>query len=79
MPKFIDTHAMSPLTAEQLKQLQGAPKDKFGVTHHDILYSEDENKAFCVLNAPDKEAVRAHHKAAGIDCEWIQEVESTRV
>ena len=38
MPKFIDSHPMGFLTAEQLRQLQTAPKDKFGVTHHDILY-----------------------------------------
>jgi len=39
MPKFIDSHPMGSLTAEQLKQLQTVPKDKFDVTHHhDILY-----------------------------------------
>ena len=67
------------LTPEQLKQLQNAPKDKFGVTHHDILYNKEEDRAYCVLDAPDKQAVVNHHKEAGIDCEWFQEVESTRM
>jgi len=78
MPKFIDTHAMGELTPEQLKKLQSAPKDKFGVTHHDILYNQKEDKVFCVLNAPSKDAVINHHKQAGIDCEWVEEVESTK-
>src|SRR2546426_11275084 len=43
MPKYIDTHPMGSLTSEQLKQLQKAPKDKFGITHHDILYNKKEN------------------------------------
>lgn len=78
MTKFIDTHPMGELTAEQLKKLQNAPKDKFGVTHHDILFNEKENRVYCVLDAPTKEAVANHHHAAGIKCEWIREVESTR-
>ena len=78
MPKYIDTHEMGKLTPEQLKSLQSAPKDKFGVTHHDILYNSAENKVFCVLNAPNKEAVANHHKNAGLECDWIQEVESTK-
>ena len=78
MEKFIDQHPMTPFTAEQLRDAQKAPKDEFGVTHHDILYSEGDNKIWCVLNAPDKEAVEKHHEKAGLKCEWIREVESTR-
>jgi len=78
MPKYIDTHPMGSLTSEQLKQLQKAPKDKFGITHHDILYNKKENRVYCVLDAPNKEAVASHHKHAGIECEWIREIESTR-
>ncbi len=36
MPKFIDAHPMGSIIDEQLKQLQNAPKDKFGVTHHEF-------------------------------------------
>jgi len=54
MPKFIDAHKMNPLTEQQLKQAQNAPKDEFGVTHENIIYSETENKLFCVLNAPQQ-------------------------
>jgi len=78
MPKFIDTHPMGSFSPDQLKSLQDAPKDKFGVTHHDILYNKETDKIYCVLDAPNEEAVRKHHQHAGIDCDWVEEVESTR-
>jgi hypothetical protein len=78
MPKYIDTHEMGKLTPEQLRKLQHAPTDEFGVTHHDILFSQRENKVYCVLNAPDRKSVERHHQSAGLTTEWIEEVESTR-
>ena len=78
MPKFIDVHAMEPFTADELKKLQDAPRDEFGVTHHDILFSEKDNKIYCVLDAPDADAVRKHHEKVDITCDWVHEVESTR-
>ena len=69
---------MGSLTEEQLRALQNAKVDEFGVTHHDILYNTDSDKVYCVLNAPDKESVIRHHKQAGIDCEWVEEVKSTK-
>ncbi|MCW8329715.1 DUF4242 domain-containing protein [Photobacterium sp. SDRW27] len=78
MPKFIDTHPMQPFTADALRELQNAPPDEFGVTHHDILFSEKDNKIYCVLDAPNLEAIEKHHAKAGIACEFIHEVKSTR-
>ncbi len=78
MPKFIDAHAMEPFKADQLKSLQNAPPDEFGVTHHDILFSEKDNKIYCVLDAPNADAIHKHHEKAGITCDWVREVESTR-
>jgi hypothetical protein len=78
VPKFIDVHSMQPFTADALNKLQDAPPDEFGVTHHDILFSEKDNKIYCVLNAPDVEAIEKHHAKAGIKCDWIHEVTSTR-
>ncbi len=78
MPKFIDTHPMKPFTADTLRKLQDAPADEFGVTHHDILFSEKEDKIYCVLDAPDREAIEKHHAKAGIKCDWVREVHSTR-
>jgi len=78
MPKFIDTHPMKPFSADILKELQNAPPDEFGVTHHDILFSEKDNKIYCVLDAPNIEAIEKHHAKAGIKCDCIHEVQSTR-
>ena len=57
MPKFIDAHPMKPFTADELNKLQKAQPDEFGVTHHDILFSEKDNKIFCVLDGPNAEAI----------------------
>ncbi len=78
MPMFIDAHPMQPFTADALNKAQKAPSDEFGVTHHDILFSEKDNKIYCVLNAPNLEAIHKHHAKAGINCDWVQEVNSTR-
>jgi hypothetical protein len=78
VPKFIDAHDMKPFTADELNKLQAAAPDEFGVTHHDILFSEGENKIYCVLDAPNAEAIHKHHAKAGIKCDWVHEVKSTR-
>ena len=78
MPKFIDVHKMNPLTEQQIKQAQNAAKDEFGVTHENIIYIETENKVFCVLNAPNKEAVEKHHRKIGLKPDWIHEVKTTK-
>ena len=52
--------------------------DEFGVTHHDILFSEKDDKIYCVLEAPNVEAIHKHHAKAGIKCDWVHEVKSTR-
>ncbi len=78
VPKFIDAHPMTPFTADELNKLQKAAPDEFGVTHHDILFSEKDDKIYCVLDAPNAEAIHKHHAKSGIKCDWIQEVKSTR-
>lgn len=78
MPKFIDAHPMHPLTVDQLRAAQQSPEDEFGVTHHEILYSEPENKLYCVLDAPDREAIEKHHAKIGVTCDWIHEVASAK-
>lgn len=77
MPTFLDAHSMSNITEDELKKLQHSEKDEFGILHINILYNTKENRCFCLLDAPNKEAVEAHHKKAGIRCEWILEVQTT--
>ncbi|MCH8906648.1 MAG: DUF4242 domain-containing protein [Candidatus Heimdallarchaeota archaeon] len=77
MPVFMDTHPLGNIPVADLHTLQKAPKDEFGIVHVNIHYSEKEDKVFCVLDAPDSEAVRKHHEAFGLNCEWIVQIEST--
>jgi hypothetical protein len=77
MPTYLDAHDLGNATEEQLKQVQNSPKDEFGVMHKNILYNKEENKAFCILDAPNKDAVEKTHQKAGLKCEWITEVKIT--
>jgi hypothetical protein len=63
LPKFLDVHPMTRITEEDnLKQIQMSPKDEFGVTHVNILFNPEADKVFCILDAPDKDAVEKSHK-----------------
>ena len=69
MPKFLDVHSLNGLQEETV--------DEFGITHNNIMYNKREDKLFCLLDAPNKEAVENHHHKAGVKCEWIMEVKTT--
>ena len=77
MPKFIDSHDMKGVNKETLKKLQKEPKDEFGVSHINIMFNEDEDRIFCFLDAPNKEAVEKHHAKFGYKCDYISEVDTT--
>jgi hypothetical protein len=77
MTLFIDEHPMGTFNEKTLNELQNSPSDEFGITHKNILYNKDEDKIFCILDAPNKEAVDKHHNKAGLKCESITEVKST--
>ena len=78
MPKFLDSHHMKGVDENTLRNAQNSLKDEFGVTHENIMYNEKEDKLFCLLDAPSKEAVEKHHQKLGIQCEWITEVKTTK-
>ena len=77
LPKFLDTHKRMGLSEETLRNMQDAPKDEFGVKHINLFYSDKEDNLFCLLDAPDKEAVMKHHEKAGVKPDWITEVKTT--
>jgi hypothetical protein len=67
---------MKGFDEKTLRQAKNSPKDQFGVTHKDILYNMEEDKLYCILDAPNKEAVEKHHEKFGIKCDWITEVKA---
>jgi hypothetical protein len=73
LPIFLDVHKV-PFTEDNLKELCKSPRDEFGVTHVNLLYNSESGVCFCLLHAPDIEAVEKHHRKVNIQCEWITEV-----
>ena len=49
----------------------------FGVKPENMFYNKEEDRFFCLLDAPNKEAIEKHHAKFGLKCEWITEVKTT--
>lgn len=77
MPTFLDSHAMGNLEEAALRQAQKSLRDEFGITHKNILFNKEEDRCYCLLDAPNKEAIDKHHQKFGLKCDWIVEVKST--
>ena len=79
MPRFMDFHEDLKLPAEAVEQItddtRNARADQFGVRQIDLYHNAD-GKVYCLLDAPDEEAVRAHHAALGVSCGDVHQVES---
>ena len=77
MSKFLDVHSLEGIRDEgTLRKLQQSPMDQFGVEHIKILFNRQANICFCLLEAPDREAIEKHHEKYSIKCNWITEVET---
>jgi hypothetical protein len=77
MPKFLDVHPLKGLDEETLRQLQSAPVDEFKVKAINLMYNQEEDRFYCLLEAPNKQAIKDHHNKYGFKCEWITEVKTT--
>ena len=79
MPRFMDFHDDLKLPQDAIDQIAADTKaskaDQFGVRQIE-LYHNAEGKVYCLLEAPDAEAVRQHHAALGVDCGDVHEVDS---
>jgi hypothetical protein len=49
--------------------------DEFGVRQVDLFHNP-EGKVYCLLEAPDEEAVLKHHAALDVPCGQVDRVES---
>jgi hypothetical protein len=56
---------------------QNLPKDEFGVTTKNMLYNKEANLLYCIVDAPNKDAISKHHQKFGLKCDWITEVKTT--
>ena len=79
MPKFMDVHDDLKLPPEAIQQITQGTRDgatdEFGVRQIEA-YHNDDGKFFCLLEGPDKDAVRKHHEALDVSCGDIHEVSS---
>ena len=77
MAKFLDDHPLKGLDEETLRKLQHSPVDEFGIKHLNLMYNQEADRFYCLLDAPDKQAVEKHHNKHGLKCESITEVRTT--
>jgi hypothetical protein len=77
MPQFMDFHDDLKLPDQAIKQITQDTKDKtadeFGVRQVELFHNTD-GKVYCLLEAPNAEAVRKHHEALGVPCGDVHEV-----
>ncbi|MBJ7594139.1 MAG: DUF4242 domain-containing protein [Candidatus Dormibacteraeota bacterium] len=71
MPQFMDFHDDMKLPEDAVRQITDEAKagksDQFGVRQVELFHNP-EGKVYCLLDAPDEEAVRQHHAALGVPC-----------
>jgi hypothetical protein len=81
MALFMDFHENLPLSGEDIAQIsddaRGRRADQFGVRQVE-LYHNASGQVYCLLEAPDEEAVRKHHAALGADCGPVHPVDGIR-
>ena len=78
MPRFMDFHDDLKLPQEAVdsigQQTRDGATDEFGVRQVELFHNPD-GKVYCLLEAPDEEAVRKHHEALGVPCGDVHRVE----
>jgi hypothetical protein len=78
MPLYMDIHKIDGLTADAIKaahakdlQVQG----KYGVKYLKYWFDESTGRAFCMVEAPSKEAaMKVHREAHGLVADELVEV-----
>jgi hypothetical protein len=77
MPQFMDYHSDLKLPQDAIDGIaEGAhagATDEFGVRQIE-LYHNPDGKVYCLLEAPNAQAVRDHHAALGVECGEVHEV-----
>jgi Protein of unknown function (DUF4242) len=68
LPLFLDVHSLGKFSEDTLKKLQESSRDEFGVKHINILYNSADDLCFCIVDAPDRDAVEKHHAKLGVKC-----------
>jgi hypothetical protein len=79
MPMFMDYHNDLKLPPEAIEQIAQGTRDgvsdEFGVRQVELYHNAD-GKVYCLLEAPDEDAVRRHHAALDVPCGEVNQVDS---
>jgi hypothetical protein len=62
-------------TEDDLKKSQ--TRDEFGVKILNTFYDMESGMMFCLVDAPDRDALEKHHSKFGMKYEWITPVKMT--
>ncbi len=80
MALFMDFHEHLPLSDADIEQIGDGARneraDEFGVRQVELYHNASQ--VYCLLEAPDEEAVRKHHAALGVDCGAVHRVHGVR-
>ena len=78
MPRFMDFHDDLKLPAEAIEQIAQGTRDgatdQFGVRQVELYHNAD-GQVYCLLEGPDKDAIRKHHEAIGVSCGEVHQVD----
>jgi hypothetical protein len=77
MPKFMSSHTMpaGALQREQVNQLAQAAQNDPTVRPYRSFLNLSEGKIFCIMEAPDKQALVAWFQTMKMPCDYITPVE----
>ena len=79
MPRFMDYHDDLRLPQQAIDEIGRGAKagesDEFGVRQVELFHNPD-GKVYCLLDAPDEQAVRNHHAALDVPCGDVHRVDS---
>ncbi len=82
MPQFMDFHEELTLPFEVIQQItqeaNDGVTDEFGVRQVELYYTTESGQVYCLLEAPDAEAVRKHPAAIGVPCGDVHQVTGIR-
>ncbi len=79
MPLFMDIHDLRGSTTEDVSKAHHADVEvqaKYGVEYRRYWFNQECGKAFCLVEAPNKEAANAvHREAHGLVADELIEVQ----
>lgn len=69
MPLYMDTHDTTEMPQELRRKVESrihsGERDEYGVVDRGVIIDKDAGTMHCVLDAPNRDAVKRHH-------EWLE-------